>query len=146
MVLTAFLIGFGAGQFVIGPLSDSFDRRAVLLGGMILHAIASVLAMAAPSFETLLLARALEGLCTSATRVIVTSIVRDCYAGRRMASVVSLAMMALIAVPVVVEHQDREDAARAWPSTTSWIENAFRSDAGSVSGNRSKLQIRVTRP
>ena len=63
-----------------------------------------------------------------------------------MASVVSLAMMALIAVPVVVEHQDREDAARAWPSTTSWIENAFRSDAGSVSGNRSKLQIRVTRP
>jgi DHA1 family bicyclomycin/chloramphenicol resistance-like MFS transporter len=33
--------------------------------------------------------------------VIATFIVRDCYAGRRMASVVSLAMMAFIAVPVV---------------------------------------------
>ncbi len=101
MVLSAFLIGFGGGQFVIGPLSDSFGRRPVLLGGMVLYAIASLLAIAAPSFEMLLLARALEGLGTSATRVIATSVVRDCYAGRRMASVVSLAMMVFIAVPVV---------------------------------------------
>jgi DHA1 family bicyclomycin/chloramphenicol resistance-like MFS transporter len=101
MVLSAFVIGFGGGQFVIGPLSDSFGRRPVLIGGMILYSIAGVLAIAAPSFETLLLARALEGLGTSATRVIATSIVRDCYAGRRMASVVSLAMMIFIAVPVV---------------------------------------------
>lgn len=100
-VLSAFLIGFGVGQFIIGPLSDSFGRRPVLLGGMVLYAIASVLAVAAPTFETLLLARALEGLGTSATRVIATSIVRDCYAGRRMASVVSLAMMVFIAVPVL---------------------------------------------
>ena len=101
MVLSAFLIGFGVGQFVIGPLSDSFGRRPVLLGGMIVYCVASLLAIAAPSFETLLLARALEGLGTSATRVIATSVVRDCYAGRRMASVVSLAMMVFIAVPVV---------------------------------------------
>jgi DHA1 family bicyclomycin/chloramphenicol resistance-like MFS transporter len=101
MVLSTFLIGFGVGQFVIGPLSDRFGRRPVLLGGMTLYCIASVLAIAAPSFETLLLARALQGLGTSATRVIATSIVRDCYAGRRMASVMSLAMMVFIAVPVV---------------------------------------------
>jgi MFS transporter, DHA1 family, multidrug resistance protein len=101
MVLSTFLIGFGVGQFVMGPLSDRFGRRPVLLGGMTLYCVASVLAIAAPSFETLLLARALQGLGTSATRVIATSIVRDCYAGRRMASVMSLAMMVFIAVPVV---------------------------------------------
>ncbi|CAL79215.1 Putative Drug resistance transporter, Bcr/CflA family [Bradyrhizobium sp. ORS 278] len=101
MVLSAFVIGFGVGQFAIGPLSDSFGRRPVLLSGMVLYVIASLLALAAPSFETLLLARVLEGLGTAATRVIATSIVRDCYAGRRMASVVSLAMMVFIAVPVV---------------------------------------------
>jgi MFS transporter, DHA1 family, multidrug resistance protein len=101
MVLSAFLIGFGVGQFAIGPLSDSFGRRPVLIAGMVVYAAASVLAITAPSFETLLLARALEGLGTAATRVIATSIVRDCYAGRRMASVMSLAMMVFIAVPVV---------------------------------------------
>src|SRR3954463_13820741 len=101
MVLSTFLIGFGVGQFVMGPLSDRFGRRPVLLGGMAVYCIASLLAIAAPSFETLLLARALQGLGTSATRVIATSVVRDCYAGRRMASVMSLAMMVFIAVPVV---------------------------------------------
>ncbi|HWZ41196.1 MAG TPA: multidrug effflux MFS transporter [Bradyrhizobium sp.] len=101
LVLSMFLVGFGVGQFLMGPLSDRFGRRPVLLGGMVLYAVASLLAVAAPSFETLLLARALQGLGTSATRVIATSIVRDCYAGRRMASVMSLAMMVFIAVPVV---------------------------------------------
>ena len=100
-VLSTFLIGFGVGQFVMGPLSDRFGRRPVLLGGMTVYFVASVLAISAPSFETLLLARTLQGLGTSATRVIATSIVRDCYAGRHMASVMSLAMMVLIAVPVV---------------------------------------------
>ena len=100
-VLSTFLIGFGVGQFVMGPLSDRFGRRPVLLGGMTVYFVASVLAIFAPSFETFLLARALQGLGTSATRVIATSIVRDCYAGRRMASVMSLAMMVFIAVPVL---------------------------------------------
>jgi DHA1 family bicyclomycin/chloramphenicol resistance-like MFS transporter len=100
-VLSTFLVGFGIGQFVMGPLSDRFGRRAVLIDGMALYCIASVIAVTASSFETLLLARVLQGIGTSATRVITTSIVRDCYAGRRMASVMSLAMMVFIAVPVI---------------------------------------------
>ena len=100
-VLSAFLVGFGVGQFIMGPLSDRFGRRPVLIDGMALYCIASLLAIMASSFETLLLARVLQGLGTSATRVIATSIVRDCYAGRRMASVMSLAMMVFIAVPVI---------------------------------------------
>ena len=100
-VLSTFLIGFGIGQFVMGPLSDRFGRRPVLVDGMVLYGAASLLAITAQSFETLLLARLLQGLGTSATRVIATSIVRDCYAGRRMASVMSFAMMVFIAVPVV---------------------------------------------
>jgi MFS transporter, DHA1 family, multidrug resistance protein len=100
-ILSTFLIGFGVGQFIMGPLSDRFGRRPVLIDGMALYCIASVLAVTATSFEMLLLARVLQGLGTSATRVIATSIVRDCYAGRRMASVMSLAMMVFIAVPVI---------------------------------------------
>ncbi len=86
---------------MIGPLSDRYGRRPVLIGGMIVYGIASMLTLVAPSFETLLLARALQGLSTAATRVIATSVVRDCYAGRRMASVMSLAQMIFISVPVL---------------------------------------------
>src|ERR1700744_4077774 len=100
-VLSSFLIGFGIGQFIMGPLSDRFGRRPVLIDGMALYCIASLLAVMASSFEPWLLAGLLQGLGTSATRVIATSIVRDCYVGRRMASVMSLAMMIFIAVPVI---------------------------------------------
>ncbi len=100
-VLSVFILGFGIGQFVMGPLTDRFGRRRVLLGGMILYIAASILAAFAPSFGVLLLARLLQGLSTSATRVIATSMVRDCYTGRRMASILSLATMIFIAVPVV---------------------------------------------
>ena len=100
-VLSSFLVGFGIGQFVLGPLSDRFGRRPVLLGGMLLYGLASVLTLVAPSFETLLLARALQGMSTAATRVIATSVVRDCYAGRRMASVMSLAQMIFVSVPIL---------------------------------------------
>jgi DHA1 family bicyclomycin/chloramphenicol resistance-like MFS transporter len=101
LVLSTFLFGFGIGQFVMGPLSDRFGRRPVLIDGMAVYCLASILAITASSFEMLLVARVLQGLGTSATRVIATSIVRDCYAGRRMASVMSLAMMVFIAVPVI---------------------------------------------
>ena len=48
-VLSTFLIGFGVGQFIMGPLSDRFGRRPVLIDGMALYCIASVLAITAPS-------------------------------------------------------------------------------------------------
>jgi len=100
-ILSTFLLGFGIGQIFIGPLSDRYGRRPVLIGGMVVYSIASLLVIIAPSFETLLLARVLQGLSTSATRVIATSVVRDCYVGRRMASVMSLAQMVFISVPVL---------------------------------------------
>ncbi|RTL49711.1 MAG: Bcr/CflA family efflux MFS transporter [Bradyrhizobiaceae bacterium] len=100
-VLSVFVLGFGIGQFIMGPLTDRFGRRRVLILGMTLYIAASVVAALAPSFGMLLLARLFQGLSTSATRVIATSMVRDCYTGRRMASILSLITMIFIAVPVI---------------------------------------------
>ena len=100
-VLTAFFVGFSVGQFVVGPVSDRFGRRAVLIGGVTLYLVATVLCVLAQSFEMLLIARVMQGLGVAAPRVITVSVVRDCYSGRRMASVMSLAMTALMVVPVV---------------------------------------------
>src|SRR6202048_844560 len=49
-VLATFLVGFGIGQFVMGPLSDRFGRRPVMVDGMALYCIASLVAIAANSF------------------------------------------------------------------------------------------------
>src|SRR5919107_2028520 len=54
MTLSAFLLGFAAGQFVYGPVSDKVGRRPVLLVGLGLFIAASVACTFAPSIETLI--------------------------------------------------------------------------------------------
>src|SRR5215213_5751085 len=100
-VLSTYLSAFGVGQLLVGSVSDRFGRKPVLLGGLALYVVAAAICAAAPTFEALLLARALQGLASAAPRVVVTAVVRDCYGGRRMASVMSLAMMAFMTIPVL---------------------------------------------
>ncbi len=100
-VLSVYMIGFGLGQFMIGSISDRFGRRTVLLSGLFVYIVTAGLCASAPSFELLLFARFAQGVASSVPRVITTSVVRDCYEGRRMASVMSLAMTVFMAVPVL---------------------------------------------
>ena len=65
MVLSIFLLGFGVGQFVMGPLSDRFGRRPLLLGGMTIYCIAACLRSRHLPLKPAA-ARALQGLGTSA--------------------------------------------------------------------------------
>jgi len=85
MVLSVFLVGFGLGQFVMGPLSDRFDggRSCLRHGGLLCRQPARD---RGPLVETLLLRGHCKASAPRRRALIATSIVRDCYAGRRMAS------------------------------------------------------------
>ncbi|MCL2160529.1 MAG: multidrug effflux MFS transporter [Betaproteobacteria bacterium] len=100
-VITAFFIGIGFSQLFYGPLADRFGRKPILVVGLILFIFAGILTMIADSFATLLAARVLQGIGAGAPRVMATSMVRDCYAGARMAKVMSLAIMIFMVVPVL---------------------------------------------
>ncbi|BCG88843.1 Bcr/CflA family drug resistance efflux transporter [Mesorhizobium sp. 113-3-9] len=100
-VVTAYILGFGGGQLFFGPISDRFGRRSPLVAGLIIYVAAAAAAAIAPSFETLLICRAVQGIGAAATRVIAVSIVRDTFDGRRMAEVMSLIFMVFMAIPVI---------------------------------------------
>ncbi|USI72413.1 multidrug effflux MFS transporter [Sphingomonas morindae] len=100
-IVTAFLLGFGGAQILYGPLSDRFGRRPILLIGLGCYALFGAGTAMTPSFEMLLLFRVLQGIAVAATRVVTVSVVRDCYGGRQMARVMSLAFIIFIAVPVL---------------------------------------------
>lgn len=101
LVITGYLLGFAAGQPLCGPLSDRFGRKPVLIAGVLVFCVGAIGAMFAPSFETLLWARALMGLGAAAPRIMAISIVRDQFAGRAMAKVMSFVMMVFIIIPVI---------------------------------------------
>jgi DHA1 family bicyclomycin/chloramphenicol resistance-like MFS transporter len=101
LVITAYVVGFGAAQIIYGTLSDRFGRRPVLFAGLAIYVLASFAAIFSPTFGVLLAFRALQGVGAAATRVIAVSIVRDCFGGARMASVMSLVMMVFMTIPVL---------------------------------------------
>ena len=98
-VITAYLLGFGGAQLIYGPLADRYGRKPVLMAGLSLYVLFSVLAAFAPSFELLIAARVGTGLGAAALRVLAVSIVRDRYAGRTMARVMSRSFLVFLGVP-----------------------------------------------
>lgn len=100
-VITAYVTGFGFAQLLFGPLSDRFGRRVPLIFGLAVYVAAAFACAFAPSFETLLVMRFVQGLGAAATRVIAISLVRDIFGGRAMAEVMSLVFMVFMIVPVI---------------------------------------------
>jgi DHA1 family bicyclomycin/chloramphenicol resistance-like MFS transporter len=100
-IITAYLLGFGVAQLFYGTLIDRYGRRPVILWGLAGYVLCSLAVALSSSFEFILIGRGLQGIFAAASRVVATSIVRDCYSGRRMARVISLAFIVFLGVPVV---------------------------------------------
>ncbi len=101
LLVYVYMLGFGPAQIIYGPLSDSLGRRPVLMASLGVYVAGCLLAMVAPSFGWLLAARVIQGIGAAGGRVLSTAIVRDRFAGRDMASVMSLIMMVFLIVPMI---------------------------------------------
>jgi MFS transporter, DHA1 family, multidrug resistance protein len=100
-IITFYLVGFAFGQLFFGPLSDRFGRKRPLYAGLVIFAAGSILAAFADSAAMMFAARALQGIGAAAPRVIAIAIVRDRFAGRQMARVMSFVIMVFIVVPIL---------------------------------------------
>ncbi|WP_158597933.1 multidrug effflux MFS transporter [Noviherbaspirillum saxi] len=101
LTLSLFVIGFGGAQLIIGPLSDRFGRRPVLLCGLVLYVAASIFCALAPSITMLIVARFLQALGCCAAVIIARAIVRDAYAPEHSVRVVASASTWLSLAPIV---------------------------------------------
>ncbi len=99
LILTSFVLGIGIGTFFTGPLSDTFGRKPVILAGCAIYILASFVAWSSNSLEVILAARLVQGIGAAAPRIVSLAIVRDLYAGREMARMISIAMMIFTIFP-----------------------------------------------
>lgn len=101
LVIISYMLGFGAGQLVWGPLADRFGRRPLLVAGLLSFALFSFSCAVAPTFPLMIAGRVAMGAAASSTRVLVMAIVRDLFDGEAMAKVMSLVFMVFMVVPVL---------------------------------------------
>lgn len=90
MSLTAGMIGLAAGQLFIGPLTDKYGRKRILVGSMLLFVVASLLCIFSGDIFMFNAMRVLQGLAGAGGIVIAKSMSTDMYTGRELASFMAL--------------------------------------------------------
>jgi len=88
--LTSFMFGFSIGMLLYGPLSDTYGRRPVLLGGIIMYALASIACTLSFSIGALVIFRFVQALGAGAASVLARAIARDAYGPTDAARVLSM--------------------------------------------------------
>ena len=99
--LSAFFVGFGAGQLLLGPVSDRFGRKRPLLTGLVLYIVASAACALATTMSAMVFWRFVQALGGSVVPMVVQAMVRDLYDRNQSARVLSLNLMVTASAPVV---------------------------------------------
>jgi DHA1 family bicyclomycin/chloramphenicol resistance-like MFS transporter len=99
MTVSLYMVGIACSQLIMGPLSDKFGRRPVLLAGLALMVVASVGCSFAQTLPQLIAARFLQALGGASGMVVSRAIIRDLYSRERVGAMISL----VIAVMMVAQ-------------------------------------------
>ncbi len=113
MTVSLYMVGIACSQIIMGPLSDRFGRRPVLLAGLALMVAASASCIFAETLPQLIVARFLQALGGASGMVVSRAIIRDLYSRERISSMISL----VIAVMMVAQMLS--------PLTGGLLETAF---------------------
>ena len=97
--LASFFVAFALGQLVVGPLSDRFGRKALVLGGLLVFVAGSAVCAIASNLPQLIVGRIVQALGVCATSVLSRAIARDLFEGEALARALALIMVAMAAAP-----------------------------------------------
>ncbi len=100
LTLTGYLFAIAIAQIFLGPLSDRFGRRPVLLFGMILFIAGSIGCMAATTITELIIGRVVQAAGGCAGLVLSRAIVRDLWDRDTSASMLGYITMAMVLAPM----------------------------------------------
>ncbi len=101
ITLSIYLLGFGLGQLLGGPLSDRYGRKVFIFSGLIVYTVFSFLISSSTSVEQLWVYRFLQALGGGFAVVNTSAVVRDIYDGKEAAKVFSVISMIMLIAPML---------------------------------------------
>jgi len=101
MTVSLYMVGIACSQLIMGPLSDKFGRRPVLLCGLGLMVAASAACIFAETLPQLIAARFLQALGGATGMVVSRAIIRDLYSRDRISSMISLVIAVMMIAQMV---------------------------------------------
>lgn len=90
MGLTMGMTGLGLGQIILGPVSDHYGRRPVLMVSLSLFIVSAIVSVFSPTIHTFNLCRLFQGMGASGGYFLARTIPADVYSGRPLARLMAL--------------------------------------------------------
>ena len=90
----------GALQLVVGPLSDRYGRRSVVLWGLVIFFVATIGCLLAPNIQLFLFFRSCQAAMVAAM-VLSRAVVRDMYDQDNSASMIGYLTMGMAVIPMM---------------------------------------------
>ncbi len=88
--LTMGMIGLGIGQLIMGPVSDKYGRKPVLIITLSIFIVSAVVSVFSPSIHFFLGCRLVQGIGASGGYFLARTIPADIYSGRPLAKMMAL--------------------------------------------------------
>lgn len=96
MTVSLYMVGLAFSQLIMGPLSDRFGRKPVLLAGLSLMVIAGIGSSFAITLPQLIAARFFQALGGATGMVMSRAIIRDLYPRERVGPMISLVIAVMM--------------------------------------------------
>lgn len=101
LTLSVSLMAFAIGLLIHGPLSDRYGRKPVILAGVGIFSLGTLLCLAAPTLDWLIIGRAIQALGSAAGLVVARAIVSDLYPREKMVRMIAYLTMVMVIAPTV---------------------------------------------
>ncbi len=101
LVVLIMMTGFGIGQIIYGPISDSTGRKTPIYAGIGIYIVGCLICITSDSMKIMLAGRFLQGFGVAGPRIVMNAVIHDHFEGPAMARVMSFVMAVFILVPVI---------------------------------------------
>ncbi len=100
LTMTLYFLGFSVGNFLGGPLSDSFGRKTIALTGIALYGLSALAISFTDVVEVVLVLRVLQSFGGGFATVTSAVIVRDWFEGKEVAKMLTIIGMIIMLAPL----------------------------------------------
>lgn len=98
--VSTYLAGSAVLQIIVGPLSDRYGRRPVILAALVVFVLATIAAILAPSAHWFLVARVVQAVVATGM-ALSRAVIRDMVPTEQAASMIGYVTMAMSVVPMI---------------------------------------------
>ena len=99
--MTVFFIFMAVGILILGPMSDKYGRKPILIASICISLLFSAACAFAPNITLLILARGASAFGAGGMVAISTALIRDSYEGKAMSKVLSVTQAFMLIAPML---------------------------------------------